>query len=92
MPDGSLLATFYGWFEGDESPVPGQKDSFRYRTWLMRSDDRGRHWDYHATVAYDPQIGTEGYCEPVMRRLPDGSLICLLRTGGDNRPYHSTTR
>ncbi|MFW5869008.1 MAG: sialidase family protein [Armatimonadota bacterium] len=88
MPDGSLLATFYGWFEGDESPVPGQKDSFRYRTWLMRSEDRGRHWEYHATVAYDPEIGTEGYCEPVLRLLPDGTLICLLRTGGDNRPYH----
>ncbi|MGM0491579.1 MAG: sialidase family protein [Armatimonadota bacterium] len=88
MPDGSLLATFYGWFEGDESPVPGQKDSFRYRTWLMRSEDGGRHWEYHATVAYDPEIGTEGYCEPVMKLLPDGTLICLLRTGGDNRPYH----
>lgn len=88
MPDGALLATFYGWFEGDESPVPGQEGSFRYRTWLMRSEDRGRHWAYHATVAYDPEIGTEGYCEPVMKLLPDGSLICLLRTGGDNRPYH----
>lgn len=88
MPDDSLLATFYGWFEGDESPVPGQKDSFYYRTWLMRSEDRGRHWEYHATVAYDPAIGTEGYCEPVLRLLPDGTLICVLRTGGDNRPYH----
>lgn len=88
MPDDSLLATFYGWFEGDESPVPGQPKSFRYRTWLMRSEDRGRHWEYHATVAYDPEIGTEGYCEPVLKRLPDGTLICLLRTGGDNRPYH----
>ncbi|MFP4250376.1 MAG: sialidase family protein [Armatimonadota bacterium] len=88
MPDDTLLATFYGWFEGDESPVPGQKDSFRYRTWLMRSEDGGRHWEYHATVGYDPEIGTEGYCEPVMKLLPDGRLICLLRTGGDNRPYH----
>lgn len=88
MSDGTLLATFYDWFEGDASPVPGQKDSFRYRTWLMRSEDRGRTWEYHATVGYDPEIGTEGFCEPVMRLLPDGSLICLLRTGGDNRPYH----
>ncbi|MBD3293178.1 MAG: hypothetical protein GF393_09655 [Armatimonadia bacterium] len=88
MPDDSLLATFYGWFEGDESPVPGQPKSFRYRTWLMRSEDRGRHWEYHATVGYDPEIGTEGYCEPVMKLLPDDTLICLLRTGGNNRPYH----
>lgn len=88
MPDGSLLGAMYGWFEGDESPVPGQPGSFRYRTFLVRSEDRGRHWEYRATVAYDPEIGTEGYCEPVVRRLPNGELICLLRTGGNNRAYH----
>ena len=88
MPDGSLLAAMFGWFEGDESPVPGQPGSFRYRTFLVRSEDGGRRWEYHATVAYDPEIGTEGYCEPVVRLLPNGELICLLRTGGDNRPFH----
>lgn len=88
MPDGSLLAAMYGWFEGDESPVPGQPGSFRYRTFLVRSDDRGQHWEYHATVAYDPGIGTDGYCEPAMRMLSDGELLCLLRTGGNNRPFH----
>ncbi len=88
LPDGSLLAIFYGWFEGDESPVPGQRGAYRYRTWVMRSEDRGHTWEYHATVGYDPEIGTEGYCEAVMKRLPNGDLLSLLRTGGDNRPYH----
>jgi len=88
MPDGALLALMYGWFEGDESPVPGQPGSFRYRTFLTRSTDRGKHWEHHATVAYDPKIGTEGYCEPVMRLLPNGELLCLLRTGGNNRVFH----
>ncbi len=88
MPDGTLVAPMYGWFEGDQSPVPGQAGSFYYRTWLVTSADGGEHWEYVSTIGYDPTIGTEGYCEPVLRLLPNGELLCLLRTGGNNRPYH----
>ena len=87
MPDGRLLATPYGWFKGDESPVPGQGGSYRYRTFLVESRDRGKTWNVVTTIAYDPNMGTEGYCEPVMKLLPNGDLLCMLRTGGDNRPY-----
>ncbi|MBT3376127.1 MAG: exo-alpha-sialidase [Lentisphaerae bacterium] len=87
MPDGALLAAMYGWFVGDESPVPGQPGSMRYRTFLVESRDMGHTWAYLSTVAYDPDIGTEGYCEPVLRLLPNGELLCILRTGGDNRPF-----
>lgn len=87
MPDSRLLATLYGWFKGDESPVPGQRGSYRYRTFLAESRDNGRTWNVVTTIAYDPNLGTEGYCEPVMKRLRNGDLLCLLRTGGDNRPY-----
>jgi hypothetical protein len=86
-PDKRLLAAMYGWFKGDDVPVPGQEGSTRYRTFVVESSDRGRSWEYLSTVAYDPSIGTEGYCEPVIRRLPGGDLMCLLRTGGNNRPY-----
>lgn len=86
QPDGTLLAAMYGWFKGDESPVPGQPGSMRYRTFVVASHDRGKSWEYLSTVAYDPGIGTEGYCEPVIRRLPNGDLLALLRTGGNNRP------
>jgi len=87
QPDGTLLAAVYGWFRGDDVPVPGQPGSTRYRTFVVTSADRGKTWSYLATVAYDPEIGTEGYCEPAIRRLPDGDLLALLRTGGDNRPF-----
>lgn len=86
-PDGSLLAAAYGWFKGDRSPVPGQPGSMRYRTIVVESQDGGKTWKYLSTVAYDPNIGTEGYCEPAIRRLPNGDLLALLRTGGNNRPY-----
>ena len=86
-PDGSLLAAMYGWFEGDDSPVPGQSGSMRYRTFVVESTDGGSSWRYLSTVAYDPDTGTEGYCEPVIRLLPNGTLCALLRTGGNNRPF-----
>ncbi|MEA3247362.1 MAG: hypothetical protein U9Q74_14505, partial [Gemmatimonadota bacterium] len=54
MPDGTLLVAAYGWFEGDDSPVPGQPGSCYYRTFVLRSEDRGENWEYLATVAYAP--------------------------------------
>ena len=85
--DGTLLAAMYGWFKGDRSPVPGQSGSMRYRSFVVESRDRGHSWAYLSTVAYDAHIGTEGHCEPVIRRLPNGDLLALLRTGGNNRPF-----
>jgi BNR repeat protein len=87
QPDGRLLAAMYGWFRGDDVPVPGQPGSTYYRTFLVSSTDRGKTWAFLGTVAYDPGIGTEGYCEPSIRRLPDGDLLAMLRTGGNNRPF-----
>ena len=87
QPDGTLLAAMYGWFRGDDVPVPGQAGSTYYRTFLVSSTDQGKTWAFLTTVAYDPGIGTEGYCEPAIRRLPDGDLLAMLRTGGNNRPF-----
>jgi hypothetical protein len=57
----------------------------KFRSFLLRSADRGRHWSYVATIAADSAIGQEGFDEPVMLRLSRGPragrLICLLRTG-----------
>ena len=78
-PDGSLLATTYGKFEGDEA----------YRVIIVRSDDEGAAWSYVATVAYDPLVGSDGYCEPVMARVADGSLLCVMRVG-DRQPVHQS--
>ena len=68
-------------------PCRGSRGRCGYRTFLVASRDKGKTWEYLATVAYDPTIGTEGYCEPVIRRLPNGDLLAMLRTGGNNRPF-----
>ena len=52
---------------------------------LARSSDRGQHWKFVATIAVDPNVGTEGFGEPVIVRVSrgpnPGRLICQMRTG-----------
>jgi len=71
-PDGALLATLYGHYAGQP----------KYNCTLIRSTDDGQTWDYVSTIAYDADIPGEGYCEPVMARVADGSLLAVMRTGG----------
>ena len=52
---------------------------------LFRSKNKGKHWDFVATVAAGFGIGTEGFGEAVLTRISKGPkagrLICLMRTG-----------
>ena len=99
LPDGALLMPMYGslkqdivWFDyrtfGGYLKYPQEwPRQFKYRSWLLRSDDGGLNWHYHSTIAALPELGDEGFCEPSLERLSDGSLIALLRNGGsDNGP------
>ncbi|MFH0964270.1 MAG: exo-alpha-sialidase [Planctomycetota bacterium] len=83
LPDGGLLAPMYGYLEGDT----------QYRVLLMRSADKGHSWRYYSTVAYDPDdpdpdlVGQYcGFCEPSFARLPNGQLLCVMRTQGTHLP------
>ena len=82
LRDGSLLMAMYGYFKTDTvvSPAFPKWKFYKYRTWVMRSTDRGRTWDYRATVAYDPAVGSESFCEPDLLVLPNGdiSVSCAL--------------
>jgi hypothetical protein len=79
-PDGSLLATMYGHLDRDE----------QMRTLLVRSEDDGLTWNFVSTIADvgtvgkrgNYEVGYEGFCEPVMIRARDGSLLVVMRTGG----------
>ena len=90
LDGGDLLAAMQGLFKGDT----------RARTILCRSNDRGRKWEYYATVAageVDPNPELPGwylgYCEPSVALLPNGDMICVMRTQyahypGEYRPLH----
>ena len=94
LPSGDLLATMYGSFEADKSVAqyPGGQapDMKKFRSFLVRSEDQGRNWTYLSTIAVG-DVGQEGFAEPCMVRLTQGSnpgrLICLLRTGRNNPLY-----
>jgi len=89
LPDGDLLTTVYGTFKGDNTPTPYMHSMMKERTLLMRSHDRGQHWKFISVVAAEPNVGTEGFVEPVLLRLNHGPhigrLICLMRTGRELR-------
>ena len=86
LRDGSLLAACSGTFREDKTPVtsyPAEYGAKKYRGWVCRSADRGLTWEYLSTVTADPNLGSEGCNEMCLVRPPDGSLLCLFRTGGN---------
>ena len=86
LRDGTLLAGSYGNFQGDTAsiegfvPTEGEK-WFKYRTYLLRSADSGRNWNYYSTVAYDGVTGQESFCEPAVVDFGDGKMLAVMRTG-----------
>ncbi|MEO6907334.1 MAG: sialidase family protein [Abditibacteriaceae bacterium] len=92
LPHGDLLATLYCWFESDDTPCPYMPSMKKMRTVLLRSTNRGESWRYLSTVAVDPAVGEEGFCEPVMVRLSQGEysgrLVCIMRTGSIDYPLY----
>jgi hypothetical protein len=79
MGSGVLGAALYGYFAADT----------KYRTVWAQSTDGGIHWNIVSTIAYDPEAGPEGYCEPTVARTSDGSLLCVMRIGSNKPLYQS---
>jgi len=75
LPDGRLIGTMYGNYEGDTElcdgypPELGQR---KYRTVVVFSTDRGRTWGNHVHVAYNQMLG-RGLPDdhPLAEHLPD---------------------
>ena len=94
LANGDLLLPMYAslkqdivWFDlrtaGGYLKYPQQWErQFKYRSWLLRSQDGGLTWHYLSTIAAFPELGDEGPCEPNIELMPDGSLLAVLRNGG----------
>jgi len=91
LPNGDLLGTMYTRLEDDRTETPNGVE-WKERAILVRSSDRGRNWSYVSTIAclgalkgsVDPKIISEwqeGFNEAAIALLPDGKLLCLMRTG-----------
>jgi hypothetical protein len=84
--DGTLLATCYGWWWGDENYSMLEKyvpelGLYKYRTWIISSKDQGRSWQVAGTPGYVPELGPEGMCEPDIVELTNGHLLMQYRNG-----------
>jgi len=78
--DGSLVALMAGWFKSDTALCPYGRGRPYSRSYVCESGDGGRTWRYLATVGY-AHLGSEGFNEGSMRRLPGGEWLAVLRTG-----------
>jgi hypothetical protein len=81
-----------GQMKEDKTPSTYMPTMMKARVMLARSTDRGRRWKLVSTAAVDPQVGTEGFDEPVLARISRGRhagrLLCMMRTG---RELYETT-
>ena len=64
----------------------------KYCVYIFESDDCGRTWNYLSQIPTNEEVmlanpHAEGFCEPMMAKLPDGSISILLRTGSNNPSY-----
>ena len=80
LDDGRIIALMAGWFLGDDVPCPHNPRRPYSRTYCCESTDGGATWEYLSTIGFG-QIGSEGYNEGSMKRLPNGELGVALRTG-----------
>ena len=70
-----------------EVPLPGI-----YNVYVFHSGDSGRTWDFVSEVLtgrehFVDSPAFEGFCEPCLARMPDGSHVMLMRTGGGCSSY-----
>ena len=70
-PDGTLIACAHTRYKGDT----------KLRCVCYHSTDKGRTWGSESTITYDPNLGGEGVCEPVMSFCSNGDVLCMMRHG-----------
>ena len=85
-----LLAALYCHWEGDTdydedaigAGLPVEKCGFtKYRSILIESTDKGESWHLLSTIASDPKLGREGFCEPGLAELANGDILIVMRNG-----------
>ena len=79
-PDGKLWATTYTKLDLHDGNIV-------FHAVFLISDDNGKTFRYHSRILYQPDPAVdplaakrEGFTEPDVGFMPDGSVICILRT------------
>ena len=77
LPDGALLMPLSGTRRTISQRLPNDDDAFR--SYLLRSDDRGEIWYYYSAIAVVGG-GILNLWEPAIARLSTGRIVALLRS------------
>jgi hypothetical protein len=88
LPNGDLLSTMDTNFPED-TKYPKTGAMYKWRTIVVRSGDQGRNWEYLSTAAAMDSIADrslvprwqDGFDEAALGLMPDGRLLCVMRTG-----------
>ena len=77
IEDGSLMVSMYC------RNAKGNNIEKQFRTIALRSDDRGKTWQYLSTIAFDGKedIRGEGFDETSLLVLDDGRILSFIRSG-----------
>ena len=89
LDDGMYYCMYSRGFDSD-APTKEQavhKYCGEHNVYLFKSTDCGRTWNYLSRQLVTDEVHTgsnvfEGYNEPGMSLMPDGSVVMLMRTGG----------
>lgn len=83
-PDGSLFIAHYQ--NAPCNPYTGVFEKFS-SIFIFRSTDNGKSWVMHGHIPYQPNVQKDefsylhsGFCEPDIAFMPDGSMLCIMRT------------
>lgn len=84
-PDGSLYIAHYNFLGAN--PFTGVYEG-TCNAYILRSTDNGEHWELQGYIPYkdfdeekDPFAHLKGgFSEPCLEFMPDGSMLCILRT------------
>ena len=86
-----LAMYFYGFNSYAASREYAVGDHSRYySTYIFTSEDNGRTWNFlsQLTTLGNSLTFSEGLCEPCLNIMPDGSVMILMRSGGDSKPCY----
>ena len=92
LPDGLYFATYHWSFDiHAKSRQEDIKPFLDYSVFVFRSTDEARSWECISQITPDEGVcsaadGYEGFCEPQMELMEDGSVVMLMRSGSPRGP------
>lgn len=88
LTDGLYFATYHWSFDihAETRELAVNNSYLDYSVFVFRSTDEARTWECISQITPDESVhstadGYEGFCEPQMELMEDGSVVMLMRSG-----------